>query len=196
MTKIRPHRVRPDRRGMTLIELMISLSIFGIIMGVVFSFMTGARRSYTDTREKAQYQQSVRAVLSLLTREIRSTGCDPTSAGFENFGLADDVALQCRMDLNGDGDVTDVGPDESVTYAYNAATGELLRFDGAVAMIILRGLNAMNFTYYDANGAVLGAVPLSSLDRAMVRFVEVNIDGETEQGEPVNYTTRIALRNG
>ncbi len=184
------------RRGFSLVELMISLAIFGIIMGVTFGFLVGARDSYSATRERVQYQQSMRAVMSLITREVRSTGCDPSGAGFEPFGMAATAAMSCAMDLNGDGDTTDTTPDESVTYAYNAGTGELVRFDGALAMTVLRGLNGMTFTYFDANGAVLGAVPLNALDRAMVRYVEVMMDGETDSGEPVNYTTRIALRNG
>ena len=66
-----------DRRGMSLTELMIALAIFGVIMGVLFGFLSGARSSYSDTRERAQYQQSMRAVMSLVTREIRSTGDGP-----------------------------------------------------------------------------------------------------------------------
>ena len=31
-----------DRRGLTLTELMITLSIFGIIMAVMMGFLTGA----------------------------------------------------------------------------------------------------------------------------------------------------------
>jgi prepilin-type N-terminal cleavage/methylation domain-containing protein len=181
---------------MTLVELMVSLAIFGVVMGVIFGFLSGARNSYSDTRERVQYQQAMRAVMSLMTREVRSTGCDPTAAGFESFGFAGGNILQCRMDLNADGDTSDLGPDESVTYAFNAATGELLRFDGAQAMIVLRGLNNLSFTYYNANGAVMGAVPLNSVDRSLVRYVEVLLDGETLHGEPVNYTTRIAVRNG
>ena len=196
MNTARKSQRGPDRRGMTLVELMISLSMFGIVVGVVFGFMVNARDSYTSTREKVQYQQGMRAVMSLMTRELRSTGCDPSGMGLEAFGLAGSNVLQCRADLNGDGDVLDTAPDETVTWAYNAGTGELLRSDGFVAMTVLRGLQNVTFTYYDANGAVLGAVPLNALDRASVRFVEVTLDGLSDQGEPVNYTARIALRNG
>jgi Tfp pilus assembly protein PilW len=181
---------------MTMVELMVSLAIFGVVMGVVMGFLVGARNSYQATRERVQYQQSVRAVISLITREVRSSGCDPSSAGFEPFVIASSSVLQCSMDLNGDGDVTDNGPDETIIYAYNAGAEVLLRFDGAVAITVLRNINNMTFTYFDAAGAVLGAVPLNALDRAMVRYVEVMIDGETNGGEPVSFTSRIALRNG
>jgi prepilin-type N-terminal cleavage/methylation domain-containing protein len=185
-----------NRTGLTLVELMISLTVFGIVVAVVFGFMVNTRDSYSSTREKVQYQQGMRAAITLMTTELRSTGCDPTDAGIEPFGIAAANAIQCRADLNGDGDTADTSPDEMVTYAYNAGTGELVRSDGFVAMTIVRGLQNLTFTYYDANGNVLGAVPLNALDRALVRFVEVMMDGESERGEPVSYTARIALRNG
>lgn len=187
---------RADRRGMTLVEMMIALVIFGIVMGVVFSFLTGTRSSYSDTRQRVQYQQSVRAVLSLLTREIRSTGCDPMQAGFEPFVVADAGMVRCQADFNGDADVADTDPDENVTYTFNAGTGELTRTTGLGAFVLLRDLVNWSFTYYDGDGNVLAAVPLNALDRARVREVMVDIAGETAQGEPVHYATRIALRNG
>jgi prepilin-type N-terminal cleavage/methylation domain-containing protein len=183
-----------DRRGLTLPELMISLAIFGVIMGVLFGFLSGARSSYGDTRERAQYQQSMRAVMSLVTREIRSTGCDPSEVGFDYFAVASDDQLTCRMDLNGDSDFADIGPDENISYTF--AAGNLIRNNGTGNQTILRGIQAMSFTYFDADGNQLTAVPLSAMNRALVRFVGINIQGETVRGEPVTYTTRIALRNG
>lgn len=181
---------------MTLVELMISLAIFGVVMGVIAGFLTGARNSYQETRERAQYQQSMRAVISLVTREIRSTGCDPREAGFERVAVASTATMRCAMDLNGDGDVTDTAPDEDVTYTFNAGTGELTRTDFVNSMVILRGLNDVTFRYFDRTGTVLGGVPLNALDRSLVRYVEMTMDGETRYGEPVSYTTRVALRNG
>jgi len=183
-----------DRRGLTLTELMISLAIFGVIMGVLFGFLVGARNSYSDTREKAQYQQSMRAVMSLITREVRSAGCDPGEAGFDKFALADAGGLQVRMDLNADNDFLDIGPDENVSY--NFAGGNLTRDNGNGPQVILRGIQAFTFTYFDEVGNQLAAVPLSAANRDLVRFVGINIQGQTDQGEPVTYTTRIALRNG
>lgn len=184
-----------DRRGLTLVEMMISVAAFGMIMIVIMGFLVGSRNSYTETRERAQTQQSMRAVLSLLTAEIRSAGCDPTASGFDTFGLADVSTLQARMDLNGDSDVTDNNPDETVTYTYNAGAGELSRNDGGGAQVILRGLTGVTFTYFDATGNALGGTPLSAGDRARVRSVQILLQGETIKGEPVDYSTRIALRN-
>ena len=186
-----------DRRGLTLTELMISLAIFGVIMGVLFGFLVGARNSYSETRERAQYQQSMRAVMSLITREVRSAGCKPDDTNgyaFDKFAVADAGQLQVRMDLNGDQDIVDVGPDENVSYSF--AVGNLTRDNGNGPQVILRGVQAFTFTYYDEVGNQLAGVPLSPANRDLVRFVGINIQGLTDQGEPVTYTTRIALRTG
>ncbi len=185
-----------DRRGMTLVEMMISISIFAVILGVVMGFMTTSGRSYSATRERVQYQQSLRAVISLLTKEIRSAGCDPNSVGFDRFVVADDKVLRCQMDLNGDSDVTDTSPDESVTYTFNPATGELSRDNGTGPLVILRGVDNVNFTYLDVDGNVLSSLPLNATDRFLIRYVNLDISGQTENGEPVHYSSRVALRNG
>lgn len=195
MDMVHDSRRQATRAGMTVVELMVSLVIFGIIIGVVFGFLTESRQSYTSTRQKAQYQQGLRAVMSLVTREVRSAGCDPAGAGFERIATADAATFRCRMDLNGDTDTADVAPDEDVTYAFNAGTGELTRTVGGAPAVILRGLTNLQFNYYDDDGNLLNAVPLSATDRAEIRSVDLVMTGETDKHEPVTYTTRIAVRN-
>ena len=186
---------RRDRGGMTLVEMMIALTVFGMIMAVVMGFLVGSRNSYADTRERVITQQTARAVISLLTKEIRSAGCDPLDNGFDAFGVAGATGFQVRMDLNGDANFNDADIDELVTYVYDPATGTLTRDGGEGAQVILRGLNNLAFNYFDENGAQIGGDPLSAVDRARVRTIEVVIQGESERGEIVDYSTRIALRN-
>jgi prepilin-type N-terminal cleavage/methylation domain-containing protein len=186
---------RRDRVGMTLVEMMIALTVFGMIMAVVMGFLVGSRNSYADTRERALTQQTARAVISLLTREIRSAGCDPLDSGFDTFGVAAPNSFECRMDLNGDGDFADADIDELVTWVYDPATGTLTRDSGEGAQVVLRGLTNLSFNFFDENGARIAGNPLTAVDRARVRVVEIMIQGETDRGEPVDYTTRIALRN-
>ena len=184
-----------ERRGITLIELMVTISIFGIILGVVFAFMSQTSRSYSDSRDRVQYQQSLRATLSLMTREIRSAGCDPEGAGFEKILLADVFQIRCQMDLNGDKDTNDLGPDENILYSYDVALGEFSRDDGSGAQVILRGLNTATFTYFDEQGLILPGTPLIATDRAQIAFVEIDLAGETDSGEPVDYQTQVHIRN-
>jgi prepilin-type N-terminal cleavage/methylation domain-containing protein len=185
-----------DRRGLTLTELMITLSIFGIIMAVVMGFVTGARNSYSDTRERAQYQQSMRAVLSMMTRELRSAGCDPSGAAFDALRIADVDLMQCQMDFNGDSDTVDMAPDEMVAYLTMDGSDSLWRVAPSGVQAIMQGITRLEYTYFDETGAQLATVPLNATDRAAVRHVNITIEGETDRGEPVSYTTRVTLRNG
>jgi prepilin-type N-terminal cleavage/methylation domain-containing protein len=196
MIKYKSSTLNLDRQGMTLVEMMISLSIFAVVLGVVFSFMQNTSNSYQKTRQKVQYQQSVRAAISLMSREIRSTGCDPEAIGFDRFGQADANVLQCRMDLNGDQDITDNNPDEDVTYTFVAASGELSRDVGAGDQVILKDLQSLTFRYFDSSGNELLGLPLNAVDRALVHFVDMTLTGETGMGESMSFTTRVSIRNG
>lgn len=194
--KIRCRKIQiPDRQGMTLVELMVGVTLFAVIMGAVMAFLVQSRRSYDDTRDRVHYQQGLRAVVSMMTREIRTAGCDPNQVGFDEIAFADAIAIRCRADLNGDSDANDNSPDETVSYTYDPGTQELSRNNGVNNMVILRDLTNVRFRYFDENGAELMGVPLNAVDRDRVRSVEVLIAGETDSGEPVDLTSRVAMRN-
>ncbi len=187
---------RPGRDGMTLVEMIVALAIFAVISTVVVGFLTSSRRTYNITSDRAHYQQSLRAVFSLMTREIRSSGCDPAEAGFDGFAVADDRVLRCRMDLDGDGVTLGSAPDEDITYLYDPNLDELQRTTPGGMQIILRDVQAMQFSYFDAAGNLLATTPLSADDRELVRFVDIAIEGELQGGERVTYSTRVFVRNG
>jgi prepilin-type N-terminal cleavage/methylation domain-containing protein len=189
-------RASGHRAGMTLVEMIVALAIFAVVTTVVIGFLTDSRRTYSSTSDRAHYQQSLRAVLSLLTREIRSAGCDPVGVGFDGIAMATDTSLRCRMDLNDDGNTLGVSPDEDITYVWDPAAAELQRTTIAGTQIILRDVQRVQFSYFDRQGAALLATPLSPDDLARVRFVEITIEGVLRRGEPVEYTTRVHLRNG
>jgi prepilin-type N-terminal cleavage/methylation domain-containing protein len=189
-------RRRPDHQGMTIVELMVAITIFAVITAVVISFLTSSRRTYDDTSDRAAYQQSLRAVLSLLAREIRSAGCDPLEAGVDRFALADEDAMRCTADLTGDGDTLDLSPDEDVSYAFQEGDGTLLRTTAGGALTILRDVADVSFVYFDEDGNALGPLPLSAANRREVRYVQIAIQGATGDGEPITYATRVLVRNG
>ena len=186
----------PDRRGMTLVEMMVALALFAVVSAVVIGFLNGSRDTYSDTSDRAHYQQSLRAVFGLLSLELRSAGCDPADIGLEGITLADGDAIRCRMDLDGDGATLGTTPDEDITYLYDPNLDELQRTTGAGTQVILRGVQRVQFRYFDGEGAPLANLPLSQDDRGQVRFVEIAIDGELLSGEPVTYSTRVFVRNG
>ncbi len=187
---------RQNRAGMTMVEMMVALALFAVISTVVIGFLTSSRQTYNATSDRAHYQQSLRAVFSLMTRELRSSGCDPGDVGIPGLAVADDLTLRCRMDLDGDGMTLGTSPDEDVTYVYDPDTAELIRTTASGTLTILRDVQLVQFAYFDETGNPLVTTPLSAADRDLVRFVDIAIDGALRDGEPVTYSTRVFVRNG
>jgi prepilin-type N-terminal cleavage/methylation domain-containing protein len=188
-------RLSDHRAGMTMVEMIVALAIFAVVTTVVMGFLTSSRSTYGQTSDRAHYQQAVRAVFSLMTREIRSAGCNPENAGFDGFVIADDLVLQCRMDLDGDGTTLGINPDEDVTYTYDPVLATLERTTSAGTQTVLRDVQQLMFSYFDGTGNPLLGTPLSADDRAEVRFVEIAVEGSLRSGETVALTTRVYVRN-
>jgi hypothetical protein len=53
----------------------------------------------------------------------------------------------------------------------------------------------MTLTYYDSLNNVLGPLPLSAADIALVRTVGVTITSADRGSQPLTLTTRVLLRN-
>ena len=72
----RPARpvVRAPRAGFTLLELMVSVSILSIVVIGVFESLTRQHRTSIVTESVVEVQNNVRAIASLMEREIRMAG--------------------------------------------------------------------------------------------------------------------------
>lgn len=71
--------------GFTLVELMISLVLAALISIILFTVMRGQQRSFKAQTEVSQIQQTIRATMDILTRDLMNLGVDPTESG--NYGI-------------------------------------------------------------------------------------------------------------
>lgn len=110
-------------RGFTLLELLFSMAISGIIMSSVYFIYSSQQRSYLVQEQVASMQQNLRAALDLMEREIRMAGYDPTGDADAKIIKADTAELQFRIDFNEDGDFSNPSPppandpNEQIRYA-------------------------------------------------------------------------------
>src|SRR5262245_16730993 len=65
---------RRGSRGFTLIELMISMAVLGLVTFFLTDLLVRQSRTYTVVDDVTETQQNLRAVTSLLERELRATG--------------------------------------------------------------------------------------------------------------------------
>ncbi|OQX14747.1 MAG: hypothetical protein BWK76_14185 [Desulfobulbaceae bacterium A2] len=64
-------------KGFTLVEMMISLAVGGIALGVVYMIFTTQQRSYIAQEEVVEMQQEQRMAMEIMAREIRNAGSNP-----------------------------------------------------------------------------------------------------------------------
>jgi prepilin-type N-terminal cleavage/methylation domain-containing protein len=71
---LNPHLNRPDQRGFTLIELMISVLLASILIIAAFHIQTTFQSTLNRQEEVTRMQQTMKVTRSLLTRHIRGAG--------------------------------------------------------------------------------------------------------------------------
>lgn len=112
MIRMRPvHCFSEKEKGFTLIELLVTLAISSIVLLMIGQFFISTNKANTIQEKVAGTQQSIRASMELMTRDIRMAGLDPTgdasNAGFVNNSSNDDEtdsdSISIRYDYNGDG---------------------------------------------------------------------------------------------
>jgi type IV pilus assembly protein PilW len=198
-TAARPERRRVPRAddGLTLIELLISIGILAVVIGILMTFLLSSTHQSSRTSQRADVQGGCRQALSLMTTEIRQAGADPSipPAGIVGIVSADSVSIRVRSDLNGDGVIQTAEPSEDVTYRYSGTSQTLQRDPGTGAATILANVTAMTLTYFDNTGTQILPQPLSAGDAARVHGVGVTLTAAEGRSRPMTLTTTINLRN-
>ena len=193
-----------DIQGFTLIELLVAMVIAAIVMTSVYSVYYSQQRSYIIQEEVAAMHQNLRAAMSIMEREIRMAGCNPTGNA-SNLGFLDNQAnrIQFTEDVRGkdpgdppDGDTGD--PDEDISYYLTDADGDgevddLVRDTGGteadIEKVIAENIASITFSYMDANGN-----PTVALDN--IRFVRIVVTAtNNDRSKTETLQTRIHARN-
>ena len=96
---------RAENAGFSMIELMIAISIVGVILIALSATFERSGRLYTTQNVSAALQEEVRASVEIMAREIRMAGYDPFKTGDFEIKTADATHLLFTLDLNEDGSV-------------------------------------------------------------------------------------------
>ncbi|PKN64754.1 MAG: hypothetical protein CVU57_13125 [Deltaproteobacteria bacterium HGW-Deltaproteobacteria-15] len=190
---------RRGNQGFTLTELMVAMTIFGVVMAAIYSTYLSQQEAYQVTEAATGAQQNLRAAMYTLERDIRMVGFDPT--GSKNFGFVSPLAPT------------------SITFSYDASedgisgTTEFIRFHRDTSVPgkqtlrrcvgsggppptsypstsindIAEDIASVNFQYLGSNG--LATVTPSEV-RTVVVTLSASRDNHTRQ-----LSTRIQCRN-
>jgi type IV pilus assembly protein PilW len=150
------------QKGVTLIELLVALAIFGIVIGAIYRLFIGQTRAYNVQDQVAEVQQTVRSAMDLMVRDLRMAGYDddsPTST----ITITTPIVTPVQ-----DSDITVnyeyQNQRQTLRYWRDTGTSELRRelfIDGNPdpdnPVVLLENVDDLTFTYgldADADGAV------------------------------------------
>ena len=149
-----------DRRGLTLVELLVALAMLAVIFGGMFASTSAMARSWATGQHRVGVQQTGRASLDWMIRRIRLAG-----QGYERswasclpfYRVAEAARFRFRADVAPGGGAC--GPFEELEYAVSggrlvetiyraggSSTSRALTVNEEVGIITVTDLN---FCYYD-----------------------------------------------
>ena len=179
--------------GFTLVELLIAMTIGLIILTALSSTFLMQRDAYDDQEQIVEMVQNARAVMDMMTREIRLAGYDPTGTmQRSNPTNADFVGipynankLEIFADLNGDADTDDTN--EYIKYTIDSDYPfEIRRDTGGGRKEFALNIQSFTFVYFDSNGN-------STTTTAKIRQVRITIIARTCKPDR-NYTPNSGYR--
>ena len=101
------------RRGFTMLELVVALTITSVVLAAISATVVGAQREFARQRSAGKAEETVRAVESLVTRVLRNGRADPKGTGngkinLDPLGRGSWDNIRIRSDFNPtDGDFAD-----------------------------------------------------------------------------------------
>ncbi len=199
------------RSGFTLVELLVALAIVAIVASSIVRMFTTMAVGHTVRGSRADLQQSVRAVMELMSREIRMAGF--SSIGPMRFGIekAAGDELSFTVDWDDDGSVTESHADDDLTfqesdiisYRFDRDAGSLVRVtaEGTAsrssqslvggAEDLMRVID-LSFIYFDRNDRPTSRiVDISSIGVALTAELPAGMKGRVARV----YEARIRCRN-
>jgi type II secretory pathway pseudopilin PulG len=142
---------RPRDAGVTLVEILVGMGLFGLLGTVLLGFALGTSRVTEDVRQFAGINEESRLAMERLHRELRQA--NEVQAFQVTTGANASTALTFWTNFDGDSTMDRTMPDpEVLTYRWQADTKELtLTATDSGGRPIARGLLAANVTAFDVD---------------------------------------------
>lgn len=166
---------RTQATGFTLIELLISVVLVSVMLGAVWMVYDVGFKVFHDQFTLTGIKGEVGRLMTNISRELR-TAASLTAAAEE--------------DLTFTADSDDDGVNESVQYIWSGVPGEELSRVSSETMPVVRYVDSLSFSYYDANNDPL-SFPVTASN---VKEVALDIT-VIENDETFHLRSKVKLRN-
>jgi len=190
---------RNDNDGFALIELLISVAIFSVIVGAIFSFSIAQRKYLSVEGQISEMTQNARAAMDMISGELTVAGYSPSKPVINGTDppfiaiVLDNTKLQIQTDLNENKRTInsakpDENPNELITYSYDSTEKVIRRKTNlnGVNQPLVENVQSFGFEYLDALGG-------AATTTANIRQIRLTITVRTSKPDP-QYTANSGYR--
>jgi len=176
--------------GFTLIELMIAMAVGLVLLGAMYGVFTMHNKTFSTQEQIAEMQQSARAGMDMMTREIRMAGYNPAGVTFDGTTYSASQ-LQVKADLDGNGTIAG---QENIIYKHDSANYQVTRNIGSGDQPLMENVQSFPFSYWkdDNDDGVMEEV-ITSADNDKIRQIRITIIARTADPDP-DYTPNGGYR--
>ena len=181
-----------DAARVLLHEMLVAIAVGGAVLAATYAALEQGLRTHAIGAARVESQQSARAALNRLAREIRFTGISSTP-DLPAIVIAEPSRIVLASDFDGDG--ASLGRGEQITWQL---VGSVLRRNGgtgAGAQPVTNGVRAFDLRYFDVDG-------MPTTDVTAVRMVEIALvtvpagpPSSLAPGVSTQVATKVRLRN-
>lgn len=161
---------RTPRRGFTLPELLIAMTMLSLVMASIVSIIVKVQRDYTRQRSQINSVDALRTTEMLLTRVMRTARANPlavanlTSITPNPLAHATFDNVRVQSDFNpADGDTSD--PLEDVLVSVANDTLRIRWTAGASTEPVVFPVRGITFAYFTADGTAVTTADVSTAKR-------------------------------
>ncbi len=167
--------LRTSEKGLTLIELLISILLVSVMLGAIWIVFNTSFKVFYGQNSRQDIKAQTSQAFYVMTNELHQA-LSVTSATA--------TAITFTIDSNSD------GVNEAVQYIWSGTSGQPLnKVVGAQTTQLVRSVSNLSFTYYGTNSTQL-SFPVSS---SQVRLIAIDLTS-TSGDESFHLRTRIKLQ--
>lgn len=193
-------RQEKNNGGFSILELLISMTLTLILLGVISTAFAGALRTRDRESSRTDALTAAQAAINVMSREIANSGFGLSTNGII-IGDSGYQKLHFRCNVD-NSNLTTTDAEEDVTYYFDSVSQSVVRYDSNTGLTsgIINQISNVTFQYYDyvdsSSTPTTGLTPTSNTGRVRITLTVIMAD---VQGQPKNQTVTfrsdVTLRN-